>query len=379
MPSDLIVEVVEISDILDHPNADRLEIAMIKGWQCVVPKGAFKPGDKVVYLPIDSVLPEDLEARLFPPESKIKLSKSRIKTIKIRGAISQGMVITLEEAGLDDSVKVGKDVKELLNISKYVPPEDKRPAAMRVKGRTVSKKEVNPHFHKYTSISNIKNYPKVFESIEGPFVATEKIHGTNFRCGYVPRVPRRFRDKVRSRMPGFIKKVWKQDEWEFVYGSHNVQMQDYPSRKSVYYDKNVYKEAVEKYDLRNVLKHGEVVYGEIYGDKIQKNYEYGCGHGERRLAVFDVQINGKYAGHEDIVSFARERGLNMPPVLYVGPWNYDEILRISEGKSVLAPKSQPMREGCVVRPLREQQFYGGRAILKSINPHYLLKKQSEWS
>ena len=50
--SELIVEVVEIEDVLEHPNADRLEIAQVKGWACVVQKGLFSRGDKAVYLPI---------------------------------------------------------------------------------------------------------------------------------------------------------------------------------------------------------------------------------------------------------------------------------------------------------------------------------------
>jgi RNA ligase (TIGR02306 family) len=62
--STLIVEVCRIEKILPHPNADALELAHIKGWQCVVPKGKYQAQDLVTYVPIDAVLPEALSDRL---------------------------------------------------------------------------------------------------------------------------------------------------------------------------------------------------------------------------------------------------------------------------------------------------------------------------
>ena len=68
------VEIVKLDDVIEHPNADRLEIAVVHGgWQTIVPKGAYAKGSLVVYIPIDSLLSEKLENMLFPPESKITL------------------------------------------------------------------------------------------------------------------------------------------------------------------------------------------------------------------------------------------------------------------------------------------------------------------
>ena len=77
MSEDFKVEVVAIDAILEHPNADRLEIAQVKGWNCVTGKGVFKPGDKCLYIPIDSVLPADLEAYLFPEASEIACANGK--------------------------------------------------------------------------------------------------------------------------------------------------------------------------------------------------------------------------------------------------------------------------------------------------------------
>lgn len=78
------VSVVKIDDVIEHPNADRLDLVQIAGWNCVIRKGEYQKGDKVVYIPIDSILPFEIESKLFPPDSKVKLSKSRVKTIKLR-------------------------------------------------------------------------------------------------------------------------------------------------------------------------------------------------------------------------------------------------------------------------------------------------------
>ena len=114
------VEITLISEIFEHPNADRLELAKVEetDWQVVVGKGQFMMGDTCVYIPIDSLLSPRLEEHLFPPDSKITLEKSRVRSIKIRGAISQGMVINPRELegpfpGLCD-FEIGDDVAEFL-------------------------------------------------------------------------------------------------------------------------------------------------------------------------------------------------------------------------------------------------------------------------
>ena len=277
--SSLKVEVVSVDNISPHPNADRLEMAQVKGWTCVVPKGEFCEGDKAVYFPIDSILPEPLEAKLFRPESKIKLHKHRIKTIKLRGAISQGLLVPLTD--LDPtllSYQEGDDLAELLGVTKYEPPESGSPQS---NCNQVSKKQVNPSFYKYTDIENYKNYCSLFTNGELVWVL-EKIHGSNFRAGWVKSHPSTLWKKILNWF-GWLPK------YEFVYGSHNVQLQDHWANNGFYeksIGKNIYWEAVEKYDLKHVLKPGDVVYGEIYGDGIQKGYLYDCKPGEQKLAVF---------------------------------------------------------------------------------------------
>jgi RNA ligase (TIGR02306 family) len=369
--SELKVETVVIDDILVHPNAEKLEFAVVKGWQCIVQKGFFQKGDIVVYIPIDSILPEELEKKIFGPDSKIVLHKHRVKTIKIRGAISQGLIINLGMAGIAsaDEPVAGIDITEKLGITKYEPDIPDFQKNM-FKGRLASKKEVNPHFHKYTDIANIKNFVLLFEPDE-VVVATEKIHGTNFRAGYVPFVPVTIWERVKKFF-GFA------PEFQFVFGSHNVQLQ----HKMLYdgfFDSNVYASAVKKWKLDKILKNGEVVYGEIYGDGIQKNYNYGLKDGEKSLVVFDIMQDNAYLNRIDFLTRTSQLGLKTPPELYFGAYKDLSIAKIVDGDSIFVP-DQKVREGAVIKPIIENRSYhgGGRKILKAINPQYLLKDNSDF-
>jgi RNA ligase (TIGR02306 family) len=125
---------------------------------------------------VDSILPPALESRLFGIDSKIKLEKSRVRTIKIRGAISQGLVASLESVGLPSDTKVGKDVQKELGITKHEPVVQSG-----FRGQRKKKRLCHPDFKKYTDIENIKNYPQVFDEID--VIITSKIHGSNGRAG----------------------------------------------------------------------------------------------------------------------------------------------------------------------------------------------------
>ncbi|MEK7064176.1 MAG: RNA ligase, partial [Patescibacteria group bacterium] len=84
--STLIVEICKIEQITEHIYADKLEICKLENldWFCIVPKNEFKIGQLVLYIPIDSILPEKIESKIFGSDSKIKLEKRRVRSIKIR-------------------------------------------------------------------------------------------------------------------------------------------------------------------------------------------------------------------------------------------------------------------------------------------------------
>jgi len=359
------VPLTKILEVKNHPNADRLEIARVFGFEVVTQKNKLKVGDLVLYIPVDSILSSWVEEKLFSPDSKVKLNKSRVRAAKIRGFVSQGLLVSPEELGMDfkDTSELDTDFSDFLEITKYEPPAPSFQGPAIKKSR--NKPKENPFFHKYGGLDSIKWYPDLF--IEGEeVIITEKIHGTNFRAGWVPAVANTPWKKVKK----FFRMLPK---WEFVWGSNNVQLQERGIHKG-FYEEDVYTKMVKKYNLREVLKPGEVIYGEIYGPGIQKNYDYGAK--DHELIVFDLKLQTETSSEfVDFFDMEWKNGyknqLKIVPVLYMGPYNKDLAKLLTEGPSVLDPK-QKVREGIVIKPLKEEQTFMGRKVLKWVSDSYLL-------
>src|ERR1700677_1182067 len=217
MADDYKVPVTKILEIKEHSNATSLEFAVVYGFNVIVTKGRYKIGDSVLYIPIDSVITDKLNAKLFPEGSKVKLNRNRVRQIKIRSQYSQGMIVDLED--IEEFLPSGfsydeeQNLAETLGITKYEPPA----ATFQTPGQKRDKPRENPLFHKYGGIDNFKWYADLFA--EGEMVSvTEKIHGSNIRFGYVPYVANNLWRKILKFL-GFA------PAFEWVYGSNNVQLQ----------------------------------------------------------------------------------------------------------------------------------------------------------
>lgn len=363
-----------ILEISPHPNADKLEIATVYGFHVVVQKDKYKIGDVLLYIPIDSIIPIWLEEKLFPVDAKIKLHRSRIRQIKIRKFASQGMLIDPLDVseGIEKWAKTNKkktinleieqDLSEMLGIVKYEPEiHENTPKSANPR----NKPKENPLFHKYGGIENFKWYPELFHEGE-EVVIEEKLHGTNARYGMLPNVPNTFWKKVLrffGRLP----------EFEFTYGSNNVQLQS--KKYTGWYEENLYARIALEYKVEEKLKPGETVYGEIVGPGIQKNYHYGILQGMYNLVIFDVK---KYDGEKsyflsplEVKAFCTERGFDMVPILFQGPFNKEAAKALSFGDSVYAP-SQKVREGCVVKAVNNiNESILSKKMLKIVSEDYL--------
>lgn len=116
MAKDATIEI--ISEVKDHPNADRLDLVTILGFQCVSQKGLYKGGEKIVYIRPDSQLPE-----LPWSEEYRKYSPKRVKAVRLRQEWSEGIIVPFELLPIDLSDKqVGDDVSELIGVTHYEPP-----------------------------------------------------------------------------------------------------------------------------------------------------------------------------------------------------------------------------------------------------------------
>jgi RNA ligase (TIGR02306 family) len=327
--SSLIAKIVSL-DVEPHPNADRLDLCKPRGtsWVCVSQRGLYKTGDEAIYLPIDSVLPE----KMIEDLGIGKYYHKRLKTVKLRNQISQGMIAPLSLLPPGFVGEVGADVTKTLGITKYEPP----PPPANFSGIQLPQDD---RFQKYTNIENVKNFPNAFQPGER-IVITEKLHGSNFRCAKI--------------------------EGQLLVGSHNCNLKDDPN--------NLYWRAARILNVAEKLQDNEQLFAEIYGSGVQE-LVYGKKNGEISVGIFDFMRSGKYLDYNDYVSEMTTRGWFefLIPVIAFDKWNPD-IPKLADGKSLIDPTQ--IREGVVIKPITER-YSGelhGRTILKSISDEYLAGK-----
>lgn len=363
------VPLTTIKEIKEHPNADRLELAVVYGFEVIIAKGSMQVGDKVIYVPIDSIIPVKLEDELFPSDSKIKLNKHRVRQIRIRKYPSQGMLVrtsTISKVYGFEPSELEEDLGNKLGIEKYEPPTKGSPQ-QGIQRKIKEKK--NSHFREYKGLGNIKWFPTKFH--EGELVVVqEKIHGTNARAGIMPFEANTFWKRIR----GFF---GLNPKWDKCYGSNKVQLQDRRDYTG-FYGEDLYGKVFKEMNVFCKLNPGEQIFGEIYGDGIQKNYNYGCKSGEHRFVLFDVMVDGEWLNPESVIHFAEERGFDMVPELYRGPFDHEKIHAMTLGNSVLAP-SQKIREGVVIKALEGyNEGMGSKRALKFISEKYLDKDNTDF-
>lgn len=174
-----LASVVRIIDVDPISGADAIEVATVKGWKVVVKKGEYKVNDLAVYYEIDSFLPIKPEFEFLRKSSFKKMGQHegfRLKTIKLRGQLSQGLLTPIPEGILNP--KEGDDLTEALDIQKYEPPIPAQLAG-KIKGTF-------PSFIPKTDEIRIQNFQaEVGFSPAGERVyITEKLDGTSFTCYY---------------------------------------------------------------------------------------------------------------------------------------------------------------------------------------------------
>ena len=341
------VQIVHKIEPID--GADRIELAHVLGWQCVVKKGDFKEGDKCVYCEIDSFLPVKEEFE-FLRNSSYKKSELlgegfRIKTQKMRGQLSQGLVITqkqLVDMGIDISVmEVGSDVTELLGIKKYEIPERATSGGTIIGelGGEVSKTDE-------TRVQNAEDILPEFTGLD--YYISTKIDGSSHSISI---------DK---------------DGVFHVYG-HNYEYAD-DGHSSFY-------EFVKKHHFEEKLRkamHDDwdsiVVQGEWAGPGLQKN--------RLKLVtadwfVFTLIINGERRPLGDMLDICDKIGCKSVPIEEIGTdllseySSIDAILKRAEGSY---PNGGP-KEGIVIRPLIPvwSDKIGDWLSIKAVSNKYLLK------
>ena len=328
-----LASVVKIVDIQPIVGADAIVVAKVKGWNVVVKVGEYKVGDLAVYYEIDSFLPIRPQFEFLRKSSFKRMGTAegfRLKTIKLRGQLSQGLLTPIPEGIVDP--KEGDDLTEALDIVKYEPPIPAQLAG-KIKGKF-------PSFIPKTDETRIQNFETDvgFSPVGERVYITEKMDGTSFTCYY------------KDGVFGVCGRNWELSE---------------TNDNSLWRMANMLelKEKLTKYG-KNIALQGELIgagiNGNLYGLSDHKLFFF---------TGYDID-KGRRMFFDELEWLLFRLEVPMVPVLekygYVLPTEnlVDNMLKYAEGKSVLNMGVD--REGVVVRGL-EREF-----SFKAISNTYLL-------
>lgn len=364
-----------------HPNADRLELARVGLFDAVVGKDSFKTGDVVFYIPEQAVLPEDLISTLNLDGKLAGPQKNRVKAVKLRGALSQGIVAKLDilDVAPDEphydgvltalmdaqhGVESDYDFAPALGVEKWEP---EIPAHMSGQVESAAR------MLSWVDIENIKRYPDIFSEGEQVWV-TEKIHGTCLLAtvALVNENETYAIQGVTVSSKGLAEKhlALTEDENNLYWRAVNA----YPVRELAL-------EIAGHFSELSVESVG--IYGEVYGSGVQ-DLSYGVkgNTGKPGFAVFDARVkltngtdfwvNSGVVHGEDVLT----TDIPKVPTLFVGPYNIEEIAKIASGKEQVSGTEANLREGVVIRPVEEgrSEVVSGRKIAKFVTEEYLTRK-----
>ena len=327
-----LASIEKIKNIGPIDGADSIEKASVLGWQLVIRKGEFKIDDWCVYIEIDSVLPDRPEFEL------IRAKSNRIKTVKLRGQISQGICFPLSILPEGIDIVEGLDVTHLLDVTKYEPPI---PANL-----TGTMKGFFPSFMPKTDETRVQNLENLLVKYAGTACyITEKLDG--------------------SSVTFYLK------ENEFGVCSRNLDLLFSESN-------SMWKFAIENKleEKLKALNKNIAIQGEIIGEGIQKNKYKLKGQTVYFFSVFDIDAY-KYLSLNETKFLLKELHLNMVPIIdesYLLDSLVDNVIEKSKMKSVL--NKETIAEGIVIRPLEEMIdnfMLQGRISFKAINPDFLIK------
>jgi RNA ligase (TIGR02306 family) len=304
-----------ITDIQPIPDADSIEVVSIGGWKVVSKKGEYQIGDMCVYCEIDSFLPILPQYEFLRKSSYKKMSDGtegfKLRTIKLRGQVSQGLVLPLSVLPGGRNYFDGMDVSEILCITKYEPPI---PASL-----TGQVKGLFPSFLQKTDEERVQNLADVYPFNESlRFYVTEKLDGSSATFY--------FKDGV------------------FGVCSRNLELKETP-------DNTFWKVARQLEIEESLKKFGQnmCIQGELIGEGIQGNPYKIKGQTVKFFNAFSIDEYRRLSFTE-FLNLMNELNLDTVPVLdenFKLPETIDELLLFTEGKSLLNPNTE--REGLVIR------------------------------
>ena len=331
-----LASIRKITDIRPIEKADAIECAVIDGWTVVVKKGEYRTGDLAVYFEVDSWIPHSLApflSRDKEPREYNGVKGERLRTIKLRGQLSQGLLIPLETlfptaSGMPIE---GQDVTDILGIQKWEKPI---PAQLRGIVAGSFPTEVPK-----TDEERIQNLTSEWNLIKTKaYEVTEKLEGSSMTAGIIAD--------------------------EFIVCSRNLKLKETAENTfwCVARQRNI------ETSMRDLNLSDIVLQGELVGEGVQGNI-YGLkGNDFYVFAVYDIK-QGKYLAPADRRSMVSALGLKHVPVLHdaldISIQSVESILKLADGHSQL--KRDTLREGLVFKSIEDGTHW------KAVSNQYLLK------
>lgn len=335
------VTIEEIESVWDHPNADRLSMAKCKNlaFQFVTGKNQFKIGDKVLYFPIDSLLPPSICEKLNLSGKLSGKDKNRVKSMKLRNEISQGIVSTISQIiDFDYNGLTPEELTLKLGVEKY-----EHPVVFLSNGNLIKLPE---SISVYDIEGADRNQYIIDLLLDKHVIITEKMEGTNFS------ITKEINNIFVNQRNHSIQEI-QGSEHTFWTIARTSGLMDF----------------VQNSSLQNLT-----IYAELCGPSIQSNiYKLK----QQTLFIFDVKENGNFISfdrfHEIVSKIPFNDQLQLAPIIFNGKLtdflNGDTIQAKSNGLSVMA---NVLREGIVIKPYVEEHLSGfGRLIIKQRSPEYL--------
>lgn len=350
-----LASIQKITEIKPIVGADNIVLAKVLGWQVVVKKDEFKVGDKACYIQIDTVVPE------LPEFEFLRTRGFRIRTIKLRGELSQGLLIPSPKGNWVE----GDDVTDVVGVKKYEKPNNnpnlfEKPRIPNVwhkkwiylfkynilyklfpKLKRLARSKFPTNLVSITDEERIQNIPNVLESHAGKaFILSYKLDGSSITIIH-SKLMGRSKFRVCSRR---FELHDKNNDWYKVFNSTNF--------------KDEILKLVKYYKTDDVIVQGEAI-GKFNGNYHNLQTE--------QIRLFNIYVNGKRLNQKEFIEICKAKNIPHCPMYKEIILNHtlDEVLKISEIKDVINPSVEC--EGLVWRCIEDNLSF------KVINNKYLIK------
>lgn len=310
--------IVKIGDITPIENSDFLATTIVAGYDIVIRKDQVKPGDILVYCPIETKINSNFLAKnnLYSntelnTDNNIKgyfNSNGRVRIIKLRSKPSMGVLFSINDFKTwlptidinDFTSNVGTSfdtVDDNLFIKVFMPESTEQPT---VKGNRRQNKVKNfdriipgTFFFHYDTAPLNRNMDRI--KPDDIITITEKVHGTSF---ILSNIPTKVKLNIFKKIINFICHKYKTIEYNVIYSSRNVIKNKYINKTAGpgYYSEDIYKFIAEKFG--KYIDQNFTVYGECVGyepgssrciqKKGKKIFNYGCPEGQFKIMPYRI-------------------------------------------------------------------------------------------